>query len=298
MNNMLSEFRRVERTLQRLTIIAEQLNEGVALVDLNGIIHFANPAMVKMHGYLSGKDLISKKINALHTEDQMKTVIFPMIEAVKRKGQVQRNSEHLRSDGALFPTQTKMILLKNETDKTVGIIIFVIDITQYIQRENLLARQISESNIANRQLQEKLFECQQVEEQTREHQTQLEQQLDKRQQAEKELQRCCDQLQGQAEDLTAQLSTTEDRLQQQLDKYGQAEERFNQQASELNSINENLQHQVSQRQQTIEQLQQQLEDKKAELSEAGEQLQQQLNERQQLEEQTRSTVRGIPPGML
>jgi PAS domain-containing protein len=55
MNNMLSEFRRVERTLQRLTIIAEQLNEGVALVDLNGIIHFANPAMVKMHGYLSGK---------------------------------------------------------------------------------------------------------------------------------------------------------------------------------------------------------------------------------------------------
>jgi hypothetical protein len=75
----------------------------------------------------------------------MKTVIFPMIEAVKRKGQVQRNSEHLRSDGSLFPTQTKMILLKNETDKTVGIIIFVIDITQYIQRENLLASNVSRS---------------------------------------------------------------------------------------------------------------------------------------------------------
>ena len=125
MNNMLSEFRRVEQTLQRLTIIAEQLNEGVALVDLNGIIHFANPAMVKMHGYLSGKDLISKKINALHTEDQMNTDVFPMIEAVKLKGQVKRNSEHLRSDGALFPTQTKMILLKNERDKAVGIIILL-----------------------------------------------------------------------------------------------------------------------------------------------------------------------------
>ena len=90
MSNILSDVRRVEQTLQRLTIIAEQLNEGVALVDLNGIIHFANPAMAKMHGYLSSKDLIRKKINVFHSQNQMNTDVFPMIKEVRLKGQIQR----------------------------------------------------------------------------------------------------------------------------------------------------------------------------------------------------------------
>ena len=37
MDNIFTEFRRVEQTLQWLTIIAEQVNEGVVAVDLDGI---------------------------------------------------------------------------------------------------------------------------------------------------------------------------------------------------------------------------------------------------------------------
>ena len=55
MNNTSIQNRRVEQTLQRLTIIAKQVNEGVMVVDLNGIVHFVNMAMAKMHGYLSSK---------------------------------------------------------------------------------------------------------------------------------------------------------------------------------------------------------------------------------------------------
>ena len=45
-----NDLKRLKQTLQRLTFIIEQLNEGVAVTDLNGTIHFANPAMARMHG--------------------------------------------------------------------------------------------------------------------------------------------------------------------------------------------------------------------------------------------------------
>jgi len=246
MNDMLSEFRRVEQTLQRLTIIAEQLNEGVALIDLNGIIHFVNPAMVKMHGYLSVKDLINKKINVFHSEDQMNTDVFPMIEEVKLKGQIQRKSEHLRSDGTMFPTQTKMILLKNESDKVDGIIVFITDITQYIQRENLLTKRIFEFNVANRHLQLQIDRHRQAEaflnertseltadnknlqQQVSERQQaidQLEQQIIERQQSEQKLQEHCEQLKQRVQESTDELVAVNEQM-QELIECNQAKEKL------------------------------------------------------------------------
>ena len=113
MDNIFTEFRKVEQTLQWLTAIAEQVGEGVVVVDLNGTTRFANTAMAKMHGYPSSKDLIGKKLSMFHSEDQMDTDVLPMIEEVKRRGRLLGPIEHLRSDGAVFPTQTKMVLLKN-----------------------------------------------------------------------------------------------------------------------------------------------------------------------------------------
>ena len=153
MNNIFNEFREAEQTLPLLTIIAEQLNEGVVVVDLNGIAHFVNTAMAKMHGYFSSEDLIGKKISAFHSENQMKTDVFPMIEEVKRRGQLFGHIEHLRNDGTVFPTQTKMTLLKDGKDKAVGLAIFVTDMTERMQMEKFLTKRNFELAATNEQLQ-------------------------------------------------------------------------------------------------------------------------------------------------
>jgi PAS domain S-box-containing protein len=181
-----------------------------------------------MHGYPLRKDLIGKKISVFHSEDQMNADVFPMIEEAKRRGQLGGPIEHLRNDGTVFPTQTKMILLKDAEDKAVGLIVFVTDITKRIQAEKSLAKRNIELATANDHL---------------------------------------EQFTGQVENLTSKLATIEERLQQQASERRQVEEQLqhqvtkleqdedslNEQASELTATNENLQQQVPQRQQEISQ---------------------------------------------
>ena len=235
MDNIFTEFRKVEQTLQRLTIIAEQVNEGVVVVDFNGIARFVNTAMAKMHGYQSSKDLIGKKISVFHSEDQMKTDVFPMIEEVKRRGQLSGLIEHLRNDGTVFPTQTKMILLKDGRDQAVGLVVFVTDITEQIQVEKSLTKRIFELVTARENLQQQVSEHQQaidrLQQQLEDKKAelseageQLEQQIIERKQSEEKLKEYHEQLKGQVEQLTAELVTARERFEQQVAEHQESEE--------------------------------------------------------------------------
>jgi PAS domain S-box-containing protein len=177
MNKTFTEFRKVELTLQRLTIIAEQVNEGVVVADLNGFARFVNAAMAKMHGYPSSKDLFGKNMSVFHSEDQMKTDVFPMLEEVKRKGRFLGPIEHLRNDGTVFPTQTKITQLKNGKDEAVGFIAFVTDITERMQVEKSFTKQIFELTAANERLQSEISKQRQTIEQLEQFRDGLQQQV-------------------------------------------------------------------------------------------------------------------------
>ena len=45
---------------------------GIIIVDIDGIVHFANPLWAKMHGYKSTRELLGKHISKFHTNQQMK----------------------------------------------------------------------------------------------------------------------------------------------------------------------------------------------------------------------------------
>ena len=167
MGNIFTKFRRIGQTLERLTIIAEQVSDGVAVADSNGTIRFVNAAMAKMHGHPSSRKLIGEQIGVFHTDEQMEIEVFAMIEEVERKGRVCDSIEHLREDGSVFPTETKMILLKDEKDHAAGFAVFVTDltdITAQIQVEESLANRIFKLVAANEQLQVQLDRNQQAEE--------------------------------------------------------------------------------------------------------------------------------------
>ena len=126
MQNIFTAHKQIEQTLRYLSMIAEQANEGIVVVDLDGSLQFVNEAWARMHGYKTKDELIGKQLSLFHTKEQMKTEVTALLEETKRCGQVEVTVEHIKSDGTVFPAQTKMILLGDEA----GLIVFAADVDQ------------------------------------------------------------------------------------------------------------------------------------------------------------------------
>ena len=156
-----NDLKRTKQTLQRLTFIVEQLNEGVAVTNLNGTIRFANPAMARMHGYNACQELIAKSITHLYSDDQIQAVLKSMIETVRDRGNVQKLIAHSRKDGSTFPVQTKMVLLNDEQDHAVGLMVLVTDLSQWTQQQSL-TQHIEQLESANDQLVQQVRELKQA----------------------------------------------------------------------------------------------------------------------------------------
>jgi len=157
MDNIIAAHKRVELALRHLAMTAEQAEEGIALIGLNGTIQFVNAAWARMHGYNTINELTGRHIGIFHTEEQMRTDVIPFIEETKCRGQLAGPVEHIRRNGTAFPTQMKMILVKDEGGKAIGLIVFVADITESRQAEEQLKQQAEELTTANEQLQQKNF---------------------------------------------------------------------------------------------------------------------------------------------
>ena len=156
-----NDLKRAKQTLKRLTFIVEQLNEGVAVTNLNGTIRFANPAMARMHGYNACQELIAKSITHLYSEDQIQGVLKSMIETVRDRGNIQQSIAHTRKDGSTFPAQTKIVLLNDEQGHAVGLMVLVTDLSQWTQQQSL-TQHIEQLESANDQLIQQIRELKQA----------------------------------------------------------------------------------------------------------------------------------------
>ena len=134
MQNASTTHRHIEQTVRYLSMIAdmaaEKVNEGIAVVDLNGSLLFLNEAWCGMHGYKSKDELVGKQLSLFHTKEQMKTDVIPLFEKTKRCGQVEGTIEYIKSNGSVFATQTKVISVRDEAGKAAGFIIFAANIDQ------------------------------------------------------------------------------------------------------------------------------------------------------------------------
>ena len=131
MQNVFTAYKQIEQILRYLTAIAEQTNEGIVVVDLDSNLQFVNEAWAWMHGYQTKDELVGKQLSIFHTEEQMKSDVIPLFEKIKSCGQIEGTVEHIKSDGTVFPTHTKMILVEDEAGNTNGVIIFAANIRQH-----------------------------------------------------------------------------------------------------------------------------------------------------------------------
>ena len=67
-----ADHKQLTQLLSHLGMIAEQADNGIVLVGLEGIIHFVNSAWARMHGYQNCTELLGKSIGQFHTPVQMK----------------------------------------------------------------------------------------------------------------------------------------------------------------------------------------------------------------------------------
>ena len=269
MDDIIATDKQIERILQQIAVIPEQVADGIVVIDLAGTVRFFNPAWVAMHGCDATEELIGRHISEFHTEEQMKTLVADFIEETKRRGQLAGPVEHMRGDGTVFCSQTKMTTVRDKEGKTIGLVVFATNTTRPTHAQRHLSDQTTELTAANQQLQHQITEHEDKVNELKEQGDQLELRLN---QQNTELTAVKEQLQ----DEIAERQQIQQRLKQQVDELITAlatNEQLKHQIAELTAANNKLQNEVT--------MQKQAENA---LKEDREQLEQEIARRRQAKE--------------
>ncbi len=134
-----TERRQAEEQQRLLSSIVKQTGEGIALVDLEGNVQFANDAFAIMHGF-SPEELIGKNLSIFHTPEQMPSV-DEANRQIRETGSFKGEIWSVRRDGSLFVTSMNNSLMRDETGEAVGMIGVMRDISKSKEAEMYLRLQ-------------------------------------------------------------------------------------------------------------------------------------------------------------
>jgi PAS domain S-box-containing protein len=123
-----TEGRKLRLESRRFSMMIEQAAQGIAATDMNGNITFANATMAALHGY-PPTELIGKHLKTLYAPGQV-TTQEAFLELVRRNGYHTGEVMHVRKDGTTFRAELKVSLLKEGASLPIGMVVFVLDVTQ------------------------------------------------------------------------------------------------------------------------------------------------------------------------
>jgi two-component system NtrC family sensor kinase len=138
----ITERKRMEETLgesrEELRKMFESVTDGIAVIDLNGVITEVNQRTVEMHGFGSKDELLGKSALELVAPRDHERVAANMREALKG-GQI-RGVEYtlLKADGSEFPGELSTSALKDASGNLVGHITIAKNITERKRMEEQL----------------------------------------------------------------------------------------------------------------------------------------------------------------
>jgi PAS domain S-box-containing protein len=110
-------------------VIADRAQEAIAVLDTNGVLHYANAAWIKMHGYTHLNEVVGKKITAFHNKEQLSRDVLPFLQEIGNRRQISGSVGHMHKNGTLVPTNTTMVALKDETGRIRAVVVYAIDTT-------------------------------------------------------------------------------------------------------------------------------------------------------------------------
>ena len=134
----ITERKRAEEELRKLSSVVEQSSEGMTIADLEGNLLFVNRAWAQMHGYEAGEGLIGQHLGIFHNQEQVEQDVIPFNQRVKEKGFHTGEVGHTRNDGTPFPTLMTTTLVKDEQGNPYAIAGIAKDITERRRTEEAL----------------------------------------------------------------------------------------------------------------------------------------------------------------
>lgn len=111
-------------------VIADRAQEAIAVFDTNGVLHYANAAWVRMHGYAHVSDILGKKIATFYNKEQLAGDVLPFLQEIGHRGQISGPVGHTRKDGTVITTNTTMVVLKDETSAIRAVAVYATDATE------------------------------------------------------------------------------------------------------------------------------------------------------------------------
>ncbi len=144
----ISEHRRAEEEIRRLTSAIEQSIDGIAIADMGPRLSYVNEAFARMHGY-TPEEMIGMSVAKLHDDGQMDECARG-IESIRERGSWTGEIGHLRKDGTTFPTYMSVTLLRDRGGEPTGMLAVARDISEKrrLEREIVETKEFLENLIA------------------------------------------------------------------------------------------------------------------------------------------------------
>ncbi|MBT3363195.1 MAG: PAS domain S-box protein [Chloroflexi bacterium] len=135
----ITEKKYIAKKVDQLTLAMEQTSDGIAIIDHDRTITYANKAFTIMHGY-DPSELLGMQLKSLFFEshmDQYKADRKRLFEG----GSVIDEVIHRRKDGLPVPILWSINAIKNDDGQTIGVVAVAKDITEHKQMEEMLKKQ-------------------------------------------------------------------------------------------------------------------------------------------------------------
>ena len=149
---LLATEEELQHNQEKLQRMWESVTEGIAVVDLKGVITEVNQRMVEIHGSSAKEKLLGKKAFILVADRDHKKITSNMRRALKEG--IIRGEEYtlVRNDGTEFPAELSTNALKDGHGDIIGHITVVRDITRRKKSEHQLQEKNEELDAQNEEL--------------------------------------------------------------------------------------------------------------------------------------------------
>ncbi len=123
------ELQRINASLVQFKTAIDQSVDGIVVVDMDGIVQFANHAWARMHGY-SVAEIEGQHVRMCHTSDQWDKEVLKLNESVLKRDQLDMEISHVTRDGREFPIWMSVAVQKDSANNPVSFVAVARDITQ------------------------------------------------------------------------------------------------------------------------------------------------------------------------
>ncbi len=130
----ITEWKRVEEELKRLSAAIEQTSDSIIIADTGGLVLYANPAAMRLMG-LAPEAILGQRLDALHALRQSDAFYEELWSAVMRGEVWSGHLSNQRADGTRYETMTTMSPVRDQAGRIQYVIASFRDVTREAELE-------------------------------------------------------------------------------------------------------------------------------------------------------------------